>query len=944
MADQQANIVIRASDRTREAFASAQRNLGNLEKGITRLNALPAALAGVTAAVAAVAASFELINPRPMIDLGDELAKLSQRTGIGVDKLDALRYAGQLADVEFDAMGKTLARLNVNIAAAAAGEEEQADAFRKMGVAVVDANGKVRNQYDVLLDVADALSGYEDGANKVALVNAAMSKSGVAMIPLLNGGAAAIRESAEELDKLRGTIDPEFARRSEQFNDNMTKLGVAAERLKLAVASGLLPGLVRYSEELVTAAKNSDLLGLAMRRLPDFLTLKTPSKFFADLAGGPDKPEGTWDAPDKPKTEAPALDAPGAKAGAAAASAARAKALAQALATERRVTDRHLKAIQTTQAATQDTLRFGQQYSQALYEAGLTSLEKYYADQDAARQGNLEAVRKAVADEIAIRTKEMQSPLLAGADKADEREAIATQIESARDRLRAAQREADQAGQLVTLERGQAVQQLRDDVAALDAQIHDLATGKTVEADLLGIAQRVRDANRLLLQAGASPEDAGARAADLGAKLTTLQRLNTIREQFTDLTDAAANAEARLAATESQRGDGLLEAEGRIRDVRTRALGELEKLIEATRELANQNPQNTPLQKYLADLQTQALGLRAALDPTKLRLDQAANDIGATLAAGLERAAFEGGKVSDMLKQIGLDVLRITTNELVTKPAATAFSNIVKGAGGQGTGENILGQLGQLVGLIPAGQGTGAAATSDASAQAAKNIESLATAAGGSADVLGQLPSLAAIPATTALGSLAGAAHIAAAALAQIGGGAAAGKSASLLDTVGSLFGGTGGGFGSGTAFGNQDLGQYFDTGGYTGNAGVAEAAGIVHGKEYVFSAPATRAIGVGRLDAMHAAAKAGAVRLPGFAAGGFVGATQRRVPGYAQGGYVGAPGAAAGAAPGIPARAPLRPVNLVQNFYGPADRRTVQQAAVDGMRAALASSARGTA
>lgn len=831
MADQQAKIVISAEDRSRAAFASAQRSLGNLEKGITRLSALPLQFAGITAALATLSASFELLDPRPMIALGDELAKLSQRSGIGVEKLDALRYAGQLADVEFDAMGKTLARLNINIAAAAAGEEEQADAFRKMGVAVVDANGKVRNQYDVLLDVADALSGYEDGANKVALVNAAMGKSGVAMIPLLNAGADAIRGSADELERLRGTIDPEFARRSEQFNDNMTKLGVAAERLKLSVAGGLLPGLVRYSEEAVAAARNSDLLAFSLRKVGDLFTGKLTRDVFGGSDQAPEAPPAA--APGKPKTEAPALDAPGAKAAAGKAAAERSKALAQALATERRVTERHLKAIAATQAAEQDALRFGEQYSRALYEDGVTSLEKYYADLDSARQQNLDAVRKAVAEEIAIREKEMKSPLLAGADKADEREAIATQIESARARLNAAEREADQAGQIAMIERRKAVEQLQDDVAALNAQIHDLATGSTVEADLLGIANRVRDANRLLLQAGASPDEAAARSQDLGARLTALQRLNKIRENFSDLTADAANAEQRLAATEQQRGDGLLESEARIRDVRTRALAELEKLIEATRELANQNPQNTPLQKYLADLETQALSLRAALDPTKLRLDQAANDIGATMAAGLERAAFEGGKFSDVLKQIGLDVLRITTNELVTKPAAAAFANIVKGAGGQGTGQNILGQLGSLL------------------------------------------------------------------------------------------------------------FGEGFDAGGYTGNVGAAQPAGIVHGNEYVFSAPATRAIGVRRLDAMHAAAKGG-TRLPGYQMGGHVARGARRLPGYADGGFV-RPPAAPGAA--APAAALQRPINVGPFvFHGAADPKTVQQAVLDGVRMAQRAGARGNA
>jgi len=42
-----------------------------------------------------------------------------------------------------------------------------------------------------------------------------------------------------------------------------------------------------------------------------------------------------------------------------------------------------------------------------------------------------------------------------------------------------------------------------------------------------------------------------------------------------------------------------------------------------------------------------------------------------------------------------------------------------------------------------------------------------------------------------------------------------------------------------------------FQEGGYTGNIGVTQVAGVVHGKEYVFDAEATARIGVGTLEAM---------------------------------------------------------------------------------------------
>ncbi len=52
--------------------------------------------------------------------------------------------------------------------------------------------------------------------------------------------------------------------------------------------------------------------------------------------------------------------------------------------------------------------------------------------------------------------------------------------------------------------------------------------------------------------------------------------------------------------------------------------------------------------------------------------------------------------------------------------------------------------------------------------------------------------------------------------------------------------------------------GGLYEVGGFTGFGNPKDAAGLVHREEYVFSAPAVRAIGVGNLDAMHRAAKHG--------------------------------------------------------------------------------------
>lgn len=81
---------------------------------------------------------------------------------------------------------------------------------------------------------------------------------------------------------------------------------------------------------------------------------------------------------------------------------------------------------------------------------------------------------------------------------------------------------------------------------------------------------------------------------------------------------------------------------------------------------------------------------------------------------------------------------------------------------------------------------------------------------------------------------------------------------------LGSLFGmGGGGGF---TAFETAFTGLpgLWANGGYTGAGGKYEPAGVVHRGEYVFSAAATRALGVTNLDRVHRRAK-------GYAGGGYV-------------------------------------------------------------------------
>lgn len=107
-------------------------------------------------------------------------------------------------------------------------------------------------------------------------------------------------------------------------------------------------------------------------------------------------------------------------------------------------------------------------------------------------------------------------------------------------------------------------------------------------------------------------------------------------------------------------------------------------------------------------------------------------------------------------------------------------------------------------------------------------------------------------------------------------------------DILGSIVGGLASTFGGGAIgshAGGGGLGPIYAEGGYTGGGGKYQAAGVVHRGEYVFSSEATRAAGIGGLDALHRG-------LRGYADGGGVGMMDalRHATGQAAGGGAAAP------------------------------------------------------
>lgn len=222
---------------------------------------------GVAAAAAAVVAAGVAIGVamKSTIDDMDKLSKTSQKLGIPVEQLSALALAADLSDVSFEQLSKGVAKLSkIMVEAASKPTSEAANAFRALGVSVRDSSGNLKSSEVVLGDVADKFQGLKDGAGKTAVSMALFGRAGADLIPLLNGGRDSLKEMNEEAIKFGAVVSTKAGKEAEAFNDNLTRLGFAIKGVFVQVATALLPTLVEISNTMVSSAKNSGVLALAI--------------------------------------------------------------------------------------------------------------------------------------------------------------------------------------------------------------------------------------------------------------------------------------------------------------------------------------------------------------------------------------------------------------------------------------------------------------------------------------------------------------------------------------------------------------------------------------------------------------------------------------------------------------------------------------------------------
>lgn len=172
------------------------------------LGKIPASTAAAAAGIAAVVAIVIKLEKKLMdvtketAAAAKELEALSLQTSVSTTDLQAFQYAEDFIGVSSDQLADSLKDLTTKMSDAANGNEETAAKFDQLGVSIYDAQGNLRDSYDVFLDVIDGLGEMSNQAERDALAMGLINENAQKLNPLIEQGSASLKKYADEAENV----------------------------------------------------------------------------------------------------------------------------------------------------------------------------------------------------------------------------------------------------------------------------------------------------------------------------------------------------------------------------------------------------------------------------------------------------------------------------------------------------------------------------------------------------------------------------------------------------------------------------------------------------------------------------------------------------------------------------------------------------------------------
>lgn len=199
--------------------------------------AMGLAATGIGAAIKVTQELYDLT--RQAAAEADALLTRSAQTGLSTDLLQQLDYAQNFLD--FDGFDRSLQNLTRSMGNATSESSKQKQAFQELGVEIYDENGKLRDNYEVFLDVIDALGEMDDKTRADIVANDLFGRSYKDLKPLIEAGSDALKKYTDRAQEMGYVIDQEVVERLGRFDDALQENKTALDTAKTEAAGFFAP-------------------------------------------------------------------------------------------------------------------------------------------------------------------------------------------------------------------------------------------------------------------------------------------------------------------------------------------------------------------------------------------------------------------------------------------------------------------------------------------------------------------------------------------------------------------------------------------------------------------------------------------------------------------------------------------------------------------------------
>jgi len=270
-----------------EAGKKASADLGtlkNIEIGKLALGGLQAATSAFLSLSGAVTGAVTSVTSFAL-SVGEELDALNDvanRTGVGVEALQAYARAAADTGVSVESFAKQIQKLTINIGKATLDEKAQKK-FEELGIVFADLKAATpEKQFEM---VVDALAGIADPAERAAKAVQFFGKGGIELGELFTLGPGALTQMREEAVSLGQVVSEDAVKAIDSMNDSFATVWATVKGLAGSILGELAGPISTIAQELLGVIKQAGPQQIAQQVASGLLDfIKLAGNAFLELA------------------------------------------------------------------------------------------------------------------------------------------------------------------------------------------------------------------------------------------------------------------------------------------------------------------------------------------------------------------------------------------------------------------------------------------------------------------------------------------------------------------------------------------------------------------------------------------------------------------------------------------------------------------------------------